>query len=130
MIPFHFYFSMLPYKLLTSSSFCNQKALSLFGENLCFGRNLVVGYLCYLMLINMTLLESECVKKIFNVDGMGQIRWCLLPPLHQVLEMGETTSHCFDFILVLWICTWLLILHLLQILWHFKKHKRDITHLC
>ena len=47
--------------------------LSPFGDNLCSCRNMDIRDLCYLMLMNMSLQESEYENIIFSVYGMGGI---------------------------------------------------------
>ena len=107
--------------------------LSPFNRNFCSCRNLNVGDSWYLMFMSMSLLESECVNTIFDVDEM----WGLC---HIVLM---SISACYT---KYWICARQLHIDLLLFLnLHLNlianppfvsntltppKHKRDITHLC
>lgn len=87
------FFVMDKHKFLT---FSIKMPSSSFSENLCSCRNADVEDLCYLMLMNMSLLGSECVKMIFDVESFVTWCWCLLSLLHHALEMCKTISNCFD----------------------------------
>ena len=69
-----------------------------FDENLCPSKNMDIEYLCYLMLMNMSMLRSECVKESFDVES--SITRCCYPLLHKVCE---TNSHCFALSLKLYL---------------------------